>query len=150
MKLPSLDELLQYQNPAVLKLYNQNYPNNKLDAETAFREILKYLWLAQKHRLDQLQHPDNTSIPKRCVMLFSMQEIDQMWHEFILFTHDYSRFCEQYFGEYMHHMPNIFDNMPVSIEDELEDINILLPYIYDQLGEETMRIWFAEYLDDAA
>lgn len=150
MKLPTLNELLEYQNPAVLKLYIQNYPNNKLDAETAFRETLKYLWLAQKHQFDLRDQPENASIPKRCVMLFSMQEIDQMWHEFILFTSDYTKFCEKYFGVYMHHLPNIFDNMPVSIDDEREDITVLLPYIYDQLGEETMRIWFAEYLSDAA
>ena len=43
-------------------------------------------------------------------------------------------------------MPNIFDNMPVSREEERAEIETLLPYIYDQLGKTTMWIWFAEYL----
>ncbi len=149
MKLPALPDLLAYQNPAVLKLYVQNYPHNKLCAEDAFRETLQYLWLSVKHTLDREAEPKNTDIPPRCIMLRSMREIDEMWHEFILFTRDYCNFCQHYFGEYLHHLPNIFDNMPVSREDETAEINKLLPYIYDHLGETTMRIWFAEYLEDA-
>lgn len=149
MKLPNLDELLAYKNPAVLKLYVQNYPNNKLCAEDAFREILKYLWLSKKHQYERQKNPQDSTLPERCVMLQSMREIDEMWHEFILFTKDYSDFCMKYFGEYLHHMPNIFDNMPMSRAQENEEIDKLLPYIYDNLGEETMRIWFAEYLQYA-
>lgn len=149
MNLPNLNELLEYKNPAVLKLYVQNYPKNKLSAEDAFREILKYLWLSKKHQQERQEYPQSNSLPERCVMLQSMREIDEMWHEFILFTKDYSDFCMKYFGEYLHHMPNIFDNMPMSREQENEEIDKLLPYIYDNLGEETMRIWFAEYLQYA-
>lgn len=149
MKLPTLEELLAYKNPAVLKLYVQNYPNNKLSAEAAFSEILKYLWLAKNHQMQQQSDVVDDTLPDRCVMLQSMREIDEMWHEFILFTKDYSDFCQQYFGEYMHHMPNVFDNMPISREKETEEIEKLLPYIYDNLGEDTMRIWFADYLEQA-
>ena len=150
MKLPNLTSLLKYENANVLKLYVQNYPNNKLKAEDAFREMLKYLWLAKKHCYDIKREPDNVELPPRCVMLRSMREIDEMWHEFILFTKDYTAFCQQYFGEYLHHFPNIFDTMPISRDEENEEIAKLLPYIYDNLGEETMRIWFADYLVDEA
>lgn len=146
MHLPDLNTLLSYQNLAVNKLYLQNYPDNKLEADTAFREMLKYLWLAQKHRLDKRKHPHDATIPPRCVMLRSMREIDEMWHEFILFTEDYTHFCQKYFGTYMHHAPNIFDNAPISLEEQYREIDLLLPYIYEHLGEQTMRIWFADYL----
>jgi hypothetical protein len=147
MQLPDLNDLLTYENPAVLKLYEQNYPKNILPAKDAFREILKYLWLSAKHKLDQAAHPDDPAIPARCVMLRSMREIDEMWHEFILFTKDYTNFCQHYFGEYLHHLPNIFDNLPtLAPEEETKEIQKLLPYIYDQLGEDTVRIWFATYL----
>lgn len=151
MKLPSLENLLTYKNQAVLKLYEQNYPDNILKSEIAFQEVLKYLWLTKKHSLEKLADPTNTSLPSRCVMMRSMQEIDEMWHEFILFTQDYTDFCQQYFGAYMHHLPNLFDTMPASEEEVAEEVNKLLPYVYDNLGEETMRIWFASYLtEDAA
>lgn len=146
MKLPELQYLLQYKNPPILKLYEQNYPKNKLTAEQAFVEVLKYLWLTQKHILDRKNNPDNENLPYRCIMLRSMREIDEMWHEFILFTEDYSNFCHDYFDEYLHHLPNIFDNLPTPREEVEAEISKLLPYIYDNLGEDTLRIWFADYL----
>lgn len=146
MKLPELNTLLEYKNPAVLKLYVQNHPDNKLSAEDAFQESLKYLWLAQKHKIDKTNNPDHPELPPRCVMLQSMREIDEMWHEFILFTKDYSDFCQHYFGTYMHHMPNIFDNAPIPADEQEAEINKLLPYIYEHLGEKTMRVWFSDYL----
>jgi len=150
MILPDLNKLLEYKNPAVLKLYVQNYPKNKLTAEAAFTEVLKYLWLCQKHRIDSEQNENNPNFPRLVFMPRSMREIDEMWHEFILFTEAYSNFCAEYFGEYMHHLPNIFDNMP-SPRDEVErDIENLLPYIYQNLDEETVRTWFCSFLDSAA
>ena len=149
MLLPALDELLQYKNPAVLKLYIQNYPNNKLSPEQAFEETLKYLWLTKKHRLDSIENQENENFPSECFMAASMREIDQMWHEFILFTKDYIAFCDHYFGEYMHHLPNIFDNQPRPRAEVEKDIELLLPYIYDHFGENTVRTWFSYYLDNA-
>jgi len=146
--LPHLNTLLEYKNPRVLKLYKQNYPHNKLSAEQAFEEVLKYLWLTIKLFFDKKNNPLNTDLPNDCVMLRSMQEVDEMWHEFILFTEDYSTFCQTYFGNYLHHMPNIFDNAPVPKEEVENEVAKLLPYIYDHLGEQTMRIWFASYLTD--
>jgi hypothetical protein len=149
MFIPSLTHLLEYKNPAVLKLYNQNYPNNKLSAEKAFEEVLKYLWISQKHAIELEINKDNIHFPSQCFMPRSMREIDEMWHEFILFTHDYVDFCLKYFKEYMHHLPNIFDNMPRPREIVEAEVEKLLPYIYDHLGEETVRVWFSSYLDDA-
>lgn len=147
MTLPALNELLEYKNPAVLKLYVQNYPNNTLTAEQAFTEVLKYLWLAKKHALELANNKDNDHFPSQCFMPRSMREIDEMWHEFILFTEDYCQFCTQYFGAYMHHLPNIFDNMPRPRDVVEKEIEKLLPYIYDNLGEETVKTWFSLYLD---
>jgi hypothetical protein len=73
-----------------------------------------------------------------------------MWHEFILFTEDYSEFCQTFFGRYIHHLPNVFENRPMPRDEEVREIRRLLPYIYDHLGEETMRIWFATYLQNDA
>jgi hypothetical protein len=148
MHLPDLHELLEYKNLPVLKLYAQNYPNNELSGEQAFAEVLKYLWLTRKHEIDLLHNADNENFPQACIMLRSMQEIDEMWHEFILFTQDYMDFCSKYFGGYMHHLPNIFDNAPQPRDEVERDIEKLLPYVYDNLGEETLRIWFSAYLND--
>ena len=33
------------------------------------------------------------------------QVVDDLWHEFILYTKNYQTFCQQAFGRYMHHTP---------------------------------------------
>lgn len=34
-------------------------------------------------------------------------EIDEIWHTFILFTKEYEEFCRTLVGEYIHHVPNV-------------------------------------------
>lgn len=148
MTLPTLEQLLQYKNPPVLKLYEQNHSKNKLSSEEAFEEVLKYLWLSKKYEIDFIDNQHDENFPSEFFMTRSMQEIDDMWHEFILFTKDYTHFCLTYFGEYIHHLPNIFDNTPVPRDTAEKAVEKLLPYIYDHLGENTVRTWFASYLDN--
>ncbi|MFZ6768870.1 glycine-rich domain-containing protein [Undibacterium sp. Di26W] len=33
------------------------------------------------------------------------QVVDELWHEFILYTKNYEQFCKKAFGRYMHHTP---------------------------------------------
>jgi hypothetical protein len=35
------------------------------------------------------------------------QVVDDLWHEFILFTRDYDRFCKHAFGQFLHHTPAV-------------------------------------------
>jgi hypothetical protein len=35
------------------------------------------------------------------------QAADDLWHEFILFTRDYQSFCDQAFGQFLHHTPAV-------------------------------------------
>lgn len=35
------------------------------------------------------------------------QAVDDLWHEFILYTRDYEQFCRKAFGRFMHHTPAI-------------------------------------------
>jgi len=35
------------------------------------------------------------------------QVVDDLWHEFILYTRDYQQFCSKAFGGYMHHTPAV-------------------------------------------
>jgi hypothetical protein len=50
--------------------------------------------------------------------------VDEAWHEFILDTRAYARFCEEAFGEYLHHTPDEAMQAPMG----------------DALGE-TVRAW---------
>jgi len=33
------------------------------------------------------------------------KEVDEIWHNHILFTRDYAQFCQSIFGSFVHHMP---------------------------------------------
>ncbi|QDK36918.1 hypothetical protein [Bdellovibrio sp. NC01] len=147
MELVALDKVLEYKNEKALKLYRQNRATNHLSAEAAFQEMLKYLWLTQKHANDLKTVANPDELPKHCVMLFSMREIDEMWHEFILVTKDYTEFCQKYFGKYLHHMPDVNENLVGWRENDIAEVEKLLPYVYDNLGEETLKIWFKQYLE---
>lgn len=35
------------------------------------------------------------------------QVVDDLWHEFILYTREYNRFCQHAFGRFLHHSPAI-------------------------------------------
>lgn len=70
-----------------------------------------------------------------------MEEIDNMWHTFLLFTKDYMSFCDKYFKCYIHHNP--FDKNIIELEkDFIDELTKYLSYIYDNLGEETLIKWF--------
>jgi len=40
------------------------------------------------------------------------REIDEGWHNFIMFTKDYTEFCERFFGRFIHHQPNLPNQKP--------------------------------------
>lgn len=35
------------------------------------------------------------------------QVVDELWHEFILYTRQYERFCQKAFGRFLHHTPAV-------------------------------------------
>ena len=44
-------------------------------------------------------------IAGRRMVAMPSQAVDDAWHEFILFTRQYERFCEAAFGRFLHHTP---------------------------------------------
>jgi hypothetical protein len=142
--LPELNNVLKYTNTYVLERYTKDYPNNSLTAEEALRELLKYFWLSEKYSMDLQLDPNNKSLHFFCAMHEEMKEIDDMWHTFLLFTKEYMSFCNYYFNKFIHHEPLMNANQPTDEDFEI-DLTRYLSYVYDQLGEETVRAWFKEY-----
>jgi hypothetical protein len=144
--LPSLAELAQYKNPKLIQRYNKDFPDNTLPAEEALQEILKYLWLTQKHFQDKQANPQDENLDFPCDVHSEMIQMDDMWHTFLLFTVDYHEFCQRYFGKFIHHVPNMHENVITPEEFEVK-FTRYLSYVYDHLGEETVKKWFAELLN---
>lgn len=63
-------------------------PTHKL--QEGLCEVLKFLFLCSRS--------PNTLTPSKL--------IDDIWHEFILFTRSYQSFCEQHLNRFIHHQPS--------------------------------------------
>jgi hypothetical protein len=66
------------------------FPMEKYDE--AFTELKKYVGLAALHRKP---------------LAMTSRTIDDVWHQFILFTREYHDFSQQFYGGYFHHAPNL-------------------------------------------
>ena len=67
----------------------------------------------------------------------SMQssKVDEVWHQFILDTQNYMDFCEEVFGEYLHHKPGTIPVDPV------------FPELYRAVfGEALPSVWTSDYV----
>jgi hypothetical protein len=69
----------------------------------------------------------------RTVLGMPSRAVDEAWHEFILDSLSYTRFCEVAFGEYLHHTPDEAMSTPMS----------------DALGD-TVRAWDRSDLGSSA
>jgi hypothetical protein len=145
--LPDLKQILNFQHPQLIARYQRDYPDNKLSGEQALQELLKFLWLGQKLEQDQIADPSNEAYQFDCGMHPEMAEIDDMWHSFLLFSKDYQAFCLNYFGQFIHHCPKSPDE-PLDSEKYERELSRYLSYTYDHLGEDTLKLWFAEHLQE--
>lgn len=50
------------------------------------------------------------------------QAVDDAWHEFILFTRRYARFCQRGFGRFLHHTPAEAMSSPTQASDGLKRV----------------------------
>ena len=109
------------------------------------------LWLAlatvaKKEQSEQVFAIDNALVV-----------IDEMWHNFILFTKDYCEFCENIFGKYLHHSPStaaeskkqkaLFENMSRAEIQTLRMDQLRWQYEFTMinLGKEVFLRWYQYY-----
>lgn len=141
--LLDLAQVTSYHNGNVLARYQRDYPHATLTAEQALNEFLKFVWLYHQHQNDLLHSPNDPSLAFDCAIHSEMQEIDNMWHTFLLFTKDYHKFCQEYLhGQFFHHVPNTHFAKDVNASEFEKNLALFLGYVYDKLGEETLLTWF--------
>jgi hypothetical protein len=56
----------------------------------------------------------------RRMVAMPSQAVDDAWHEFILFTRQYDKFCRHAFGRFLHHTPAEAMNTPTQASDGLK------------------------------
>ena len=136
-----LENMLQYSNDDIISRFRDMFDVDDDEAQDLFIEIRKFLFICQ---LKGIFIPDDLLI------------LDEMWHNFILFTKEYHFFCDTYFGRYFHHLPaskkekedhkiKSEANPDATMSEYLERMEHLMSTTFDYLGEETVTKWFVEY-----
>lgn len=132
----SLDEVLAYRHPGVIRRYCKEYNAQQQEAEEVFRETLKWLYLCN-------QAADGLG----CAITPELEKVDWMWHTFLLFTRDYAEFCERYFGTFIDHLPAEDEEAEAEDEEALRSrLTRQFGLVYDVLGEETLTAWYDQCL----
>jgi hypothetical protein len=85
----TLLEVMSYENPDLVARYRNKLGLNEQEARLLFEETKRFLFLCGTL-------PGKWSPTK---------QIDEGWHNFILFTKDYAEFCQTHFGRFIHHNP---------------------------------------------
>ena len=73
--------------------------------------------------------------------VYSMRgPVDKMWHTFILFTHDYRRFCYTY-GAFVHHFPELPSDRDEADENGINYYEVFLADYRQEFGKVDHSIW---------
>jgi len=143
----SLEEALDCENQhEVIEGFMNRYNVSQTEAEEIFEETKKWLWLAAKSEESGL----SLSIDKPLLV------IDEMWHNFILYTKYYQNYCLNKFNKFIHHLPTskstkeahqikMDENPTIEINKWEKAYHKQLSYIYDELGAETVMKWYEEF-----
>jgi|GEM_PF-2346181 len=128
---PVLSEVLSYQAPFLIdKLYKNSIVDSKDEGRQLFTELKRWMLL--------------TRLDKTKIWPMHSLRIDEVWHQFVLFTDEYIKFCQFFFGSYIAHSPS---NAP-----GIEDIDASLFGSFSEFGKayykvfdiELPEIWFDE------
>lgn len=97
---------LDFEAPYLIeKLVKDRLCASAEEAEALFREVKRFLYL---NRADRSRVWDMYS-----------HRIDEVWHQFVLFTRQYMEFCERHYGIYLPHAPS---NAPKPERGALPDV----------------------------
>lgn len=135
-----LEKIKNYQNDKIIHRFCRKLPLTFEEGKEIFEETKKWLYLC--------------SISKQSKVFLTITGdtliIDEMWHNFILFTHDYHSFCIEHFGVFIEHIPNTDYNETDTTEEKNKfetTLKEMMSFIYDNLGEDTLIRWYEDYPD---
>jgi hypothetical protein len=143
-----LADTLTYRNDLVVRRFRKRFDISQGDADAIFVELLRWLW----YLASTSPTPDN---PEAHAIDEPLYIIDEMWHEFIIVTQDYTNFCNDLCRRYIHHVPDSGDGARPT-HQELREVKASLAAllarkrakytaIYDILGKDVFVLWYLEF-----
>lgn len=142
--MPTLDEALAYQNDDIPRRFLDEWTVEFAAARELFDDVKRFLYLAEQ--------PDAGDVTIHGPLLI----LDEMWHNFVLFTHEYTDYCTSVYGRYLHHGPTTqaevlaleaeFAARPDAARMELVERHARQrEAVVRHLGVETLLRWYVDY-----
>ena len=141
-----LEKILPYKNEFVIKRFLMSHKMTREEAEQIFEDGLRFLWLSATFDELRKEDPDVPDIS----IAEGMYIIDEVWHEFVLLTKMYTDFCNENFGRYIHHPPDLhkyFENKKTMGKDKANEIFVseMVGTVIDYFGEAVAIRWLDTY-----
>jgi hypothetical protein len=92
----SLNRVMGYRLRPLIDRLVEKKGLNRSDANDLYADLMRFLYLCGTESK----------------VLAPSERIDLAWHEFLLFTKEYQRFCQRMFGFFIHHNPRSKDDRP--------------------------------------
>jgi len=125
------DDILAYEAPFLIeKLVKNAVVDTAEEADELFREVKRYLVLADR---DQ-----------DCAWNMYSLRVDEVWHQFILFTRQYMEFCHRCFGRYIPHNPSNAPKVESPRPIQKTTFAQFLARYLELFGEPLPDVWYDE------
>jgi hypothetical protein len=150
-RVKPLDEVLAYQNDEVVLRFCLDFGVSRADADDIFLETKRWLWLCASEIA-----ASSDGVGERIPLFSQARIIDLMWHTFLIFTKDYTQFCQRHFGFYVHHQPRtsvekaawdrlIADDREAAVAERRQMLRRGYELIHDRLGKDILVKWCEDF-----
>ena len=109
------------------KLIKDHIVASAVEGEMLFTEVKRYLVLT---RLD----------PHISWQMYSTR-VDEVWHQFVLFTREYGNFCDRHLGGFAHHRPGNAPELPSDHQSERSTFRSFAARYREVFGQELPECW---------
>jgi hypothetical protein len=135
-KEQQLTEIMNYPIPPdIIKRCQKDFNYTDEDMVILEHELKRYLTLCILK--------ENTDIS---INMYS-EDVDNLWHSFILFTKEYAHFCDIYAGHFLHHVPET-DMTPKPWHEVRRDFCVFAEHYEKLFEEEPHFIWFLNMCEE--
>jgi hypothetical protein len=128
---PTMMDALDFEAPYLIdKLQMECIVRSAEEAAALFAEVKRYIVLV---RTDTSKVWEMHSL-----------RVDAAWHQFVLYTFQYSEFCQRYFGRYIHHSPSNAPEVKQAVAKPVASFDMFKARYEELFGQPLPQVWLDE------
>lgn len=128
-----INRVLNYPMPHIIARCQKDHKYLDEDMPILESELKKYLILAIVHKDSKLGRG-----------MYS-KDVDNLWHSFLLFTREYAAFCHDHAGFFIHHVPEIDEQLtPEKLMETQQDFVAFIENYETTFHEEIHPVWLLD------